>query len=190
MVAYKAAALASLLAAAASAAVTNAQSSLRILYQNNLNQTDDANHISIILLDPVKQADADNACANIGENLVNKVNLMQYKADFLPQLSYIEMAGYTPMSASQSFWISSNMVLTATQGGSSFMFGQAADFAGQQLPVLCTNSYQTNSAGGYSAAPTGAQVTVNAAQSNQYTGFRNQKAFRFLGIRYVCFCQS
>jgi len=186
MVAYKAAAIASLLAGAASAAVTNAQTSLRILYQNNLNQTDDVNHISVIMLDPMKQVDADNACANINENLLNKLNIMANKQDLLPQFSYVEMAGYTPMAASQSFWIQDNMVLTATQGGNSFQFGKATDFQGQMLPVLCTNTYNGNNPGGYGPPQAGSGVTVNAAMSNQYTGFRNKKAFRFLGIRYVC----
>jgi len=186
MVAYKAAAVATLFAGAASAAVTNAQTSLRILYQNNLNMTDDANHISAILLDPATQSAAASACAVVGENLLNKLNLMAYKADFLPQLSYIEYAGYTPNAQSQAFRIADNMVVVATQGGSTFMFPDASTYASQSLPVLCTNTQGQallGSTGQYNSIAATNAITVPAANGNQYTGFRNQKAFRFQGVR-------
>lgn len=203
MVGTKVAAVASLLAGAAVAVpqavsvdakkspFTNAASSLRILYQNNLNMTDDVNHMSAILLDPMTQPAATAACQALGENLLSKQVLMQYKADFLPQLSYIEYAGYTPSSASQVFWLADNVVVQATQGGSSFTFPSAQPYIqnSDALPVLCTN-LQGQAVGGNTFGygtnpPSGTNVTVQAASSNQYTGFRNQKAFRFNGIRYA-----
>jgi hypothetical protein len=191
MVGFKAAAAAALIAGASAQVVdvaTNKASSFRILYQNNLNMTDDRNHMSALLLDPMLPGAAAAACEALNENLLSKNVLMQYKADFIPQLSYIEYAGYTPSSASQAFYLANNQVVVATQGGSSFKFPDASSYSGQQLPVLCTNA-QGNALGGntfgYSQAPAAARVTVPAAKGNQYTGFRNQKAFRFNGIRYA-----
>lgn len=191
MVGFKAAAAAALIAGASAQVVdlaSNKASSFRILYQNNLNMTDDVNHMSALLLDPMTYSAAAGACGALNENLLSKTVLMQYKNDFLPQLSYIEYAGYTPSSASQAFWLADNTVVVATQGGSSFKFPAASTYSGQSLPILCTNSQGQALGGntfGYSQAPANARVTVPAAQGNQYTGFRNQKAFRFNGIRYA-----
>lgn len=38
--------------------VSNAKSSLTLIYQNNLNVSDDKNHVGAIILDPVPQTNA------------------------------------------------------------------------------------------------------------------------------------
>lgn len=47
----------------ATPSVSNAESSLTLLYQNNLNGSDDKNHIGAILLDPVPRSRSAGACA-------------------------------------------------------------------------------------------------------------------------------
>jgi hypothetical protein len=51
---------------------TNAQTSYTLLYQNNLNATDDANHIGAILLDANTQLAGSSACTAVGESLITQ----------------------------------------------------------------------------------------------------------------------
>ena len=56
----------------------NSGTSLTLLYQNNLNFTDDANHIGTILLDPMTMADGVKACAAISENLLSQAAIQNH----------------------------------------------------------------------------------------------------------------
>jgi hypothetical protein len=79
----------------AAVGVSNAKSSLTLIYQNNLNGTDDKNHIGALVLDAVPQANAAAACAALNEKLISKATLQKYQAEFNDALSYQDYAGYT-----------------------------------------------------------------------------------------------
>ncbi|KAH8636429.1 hypothetical protein IG631_08264 [Alternaria alternata] len=155
--------------------VSNAKSSLTLIYQNNLNGSDDKNHIGAIILDPVAQANAAAACATLNEKLISKATLQKYQADFNDALSYQDYAKYT--DAEQGYYIDSGVVLVGNRVSYS-----SSSASHKQLPVLCTQSANNGSS---SAVPvTGSTVSV-ASGGNTFVGYRNQKSFRFLGIPYA-----
>jgi hypothetical protein len=59
--------------------LANAKSSLTLLYQNNLNATDDQNHIGAILLDANTLSGGATACAAIGESLISKASIKAHQ---------------------------------------------------------------------------------------------------------------
>jgi carboxylesterase type B len=155
--------------------VSNSKSSLTLIYQNNLNGSDDKNHIGAIILDPVSQANAAAACATVNEKLLSKAALQKYEADFNDALSYQDYAKYD--DSDRGYYIENGIVSVGDRVTYSASSGGHKD-----LPVLCTQSANN---GSYNAAPVdGTQVTV-AASDNNFVGYRNQKSFRFLGIPYA-----
>ncbi|KAF1911289.1 Alpha/Beta hydrolase protein [Ampelomyces quisqualis] len=155
--------------------VSNAKSSLRLIYQNNLNVTDDQNHIGAIILDPVPQANAAAACATVNEKLLSKAALQKYEDDFNHALSYQDYAKYD--DSEQGYYIENGVVSVGNRVSYSSASGSRKD-----LPVLCTQSANNGSS---QAGPiNGSQITV-AAADNTFVGYRNQKSFRFLGIPYA-----
>lgn len=156
--------------------VSNAKTSLTLIYQNNLNASDDKNHIGAIVLDPTVQANAAAACASLNEKLISKKTLQDYKSDFVPALSYQDYADY--FDTRNGFHIEDGTVSVGRQ----LNFAFSATNPRKQLPVLCTQSANNNS---LSASTTnGIQVAV-ASGGNTFVGYRNQKSFRFLGIPYA-----
>ncbi|KAF2243597.1 alpha/beta-hydrolase [Trematosphaeria pertusa] len=156
--------------------VSNAKSSLTLIYQNNLNQSDDKYHIGALVLDPVPQSGAAAACASLNEKLLPKSNLQQHKSDFINALSYQNYADY--YNAGNGFFVDDGVVTVDGQ----LRFASASAHSHQQLPVLCTQSANNGSS---SAGPVnGSQVSV-ASGGNTFVGYRNQKSFRFLGIPYA-----
>jgi hypothetical protein len=113
--------------------VSNAKSSLTLIYQNNLNGSDDKNHIGAIILDPVAQANAAAACASLNEKLISKATLQKYQADFNDALSYQDYAKYT--DAERGYYIDSGVVSVGNRVSYSSSSGSH-----KQLPVLCTQS--------------------------------------------------
>jgi carboxylesterase type B len=155
--------------------VSNAKSSLTLVYQNNLNGSDDKNHIGAIILDPVPQADAAAACASLNEKLITKATLQKYQADFNDALSYQDYAKYT--DAERGYYIDSGVVSVGNRV--KYLSSSASH---KQLPVLCTQSANNGST---TAGPVnGSSITV-ASGGNTFVGYRNQKSFRFLGIPYA-----
>ncbi|KAF4550294.1 Carboxylesterase-like protein 6 [Elsinoe fawcettii] len=161
--------------------LTTSQTSLTFLYNNNLNFTDDANHIGAILLDPVQPSAASDACTVVGESLLTQEAIQAHSGDFVSLLSYQSFAGRA--LSGQSYQISEGTVRIAENyGAASLQFGPAS-YGYEALPVLCTQSSTQN-------MPSNAQATTTnrltiASGSNSFTGFRNQKSFRFLGIPYA-----
>jgi carboxylesterase type B len=155
-------------------------SSVSILFQNNLNFTDDANHIGILLLDPMNQNAAAAACHALNESLLPRQSIASHASDVVPQLRYLSYAGKVP--SNQRFWIADGVVsaasgeaLTVTTAPSSSVF-----------PVLCSQSARgtidTNSA---ASSPNMISTSPSLhPQKNTFVGFRNLKSFRFLGIPY------
>lgn len=163
----------------AAPALTNADTSLTFIYQNNLNASDDVNHIGAILLDPMTSSAGAKACAALGESLITEASLKSHAADFFHSLSYLEYS--KRVSPTQSFYIADGVV-TVHEGIGSLQFGPVAH-GNPQLPVLCTQSSSQNSASN-AVATSSNEVTISS-NSNTYIGFRNQKSFRFIGVPYA-----
>jgi len=159
---------------------SNSKTSITLLYQNNLNYTDDANHISALLLDPLTYDKGVLACSALSETPITKATLMTYKADFTPQLSYLALEGRT--SNSQAYYIDNGVVI-AQEGASTFKFATLAAYEGQSLPILCTQSARGSQPA--SSPATAANEVSVAAAGNTFVGYRNLKSFRFLGIQYA-----
>ncbi|KAF3941834.1 Cholinesterase [Dactylella cylindrospora] len=161
-------------------ALTNEDTSLTLLFQNNLNATDDVNHVGAILLDEMPYTKASPACAAIGESLIEWGTLEYHRFDFERQLAYQSFIGKS--KPTQRYYILNN-VISATQADGSLQLitPPTRDIA---LPVLCTQSSHGNSP---SAPATDSNKITVSSGSNTYVGFRNLKSFRFLGIPYVAF---
>ena len=162
----------------ANAVATDSQTSYTFLFQNNLNASDDYNHVGAILLDPMLQTAAAPACAAVGEALISMATLQTHKLDFLPQLSYNAYAGRA--LPTQLYYIQGGVVNVTENVALTF---QAAPAGGAPLPVLCTQS--SNQDNVYSAAPSATNQISLTAGGNTYIGYRNQKSFRYLGIPYA-----
>ena len=157
--------------------LSNSQSSLTLLYQNNLNFTDDVNHISAILLDPSTVANAAAGCAALNETLISQSALQAHSQDFINQLSYAFYAGRSTQD--QKWHIASGQ--TVEVHNNKLQFAKAGP--GNVLPVLCTQSSQSNTP---SNAVASASNEIKVASSgNTYVGFRNKKSFRFQGIPFA-----
>jgi hypothetical protein len=155
--------------------LSNAQSSLTFVFQNNLNASDDNNHVGAILLDPLPASVASTACGALGESLLAQATVQNYSTDFSEALAYIDFKyGIGPLFQVQ------NGVLSA-QG--SALSVQGVNASSPPLPVLCTQSSNASQPPNSTATKTDL-LTIQAA-GNKYVGYRNQKSFRFLGIRYA-----
>jgi hypothetical protein len=160
----------------AAAVVSNSRSSLTLVYQNNLNGTDDKNHVGAIILDPTPQASAAAACAALNEKLLPRATLQKYNSDFVHALSYQGYANY--VNTDRGFYIDNGAVIV--DGRLSFV--NSNGISRSALPVLCTQSANN---GLSSAGPANGSVVAVGSGGNTYQGYRNQKSFRFLGIPYA-----
>ena len=156
--------------------VCNDQSSLTFVFQNNLDASDDQNHVGAILLDPMLSANADEACNTISESLLSQTTIQNYSTDFADSLSYLSYKYGT----GPTFLIDGGQVILSAHDQLSF---SASTGQHQPLPVLCTQSSNESQPPNSTANPSN-EVSV-AAAGNTYLGYRNQKSFRFLGIRYA-----
>ncbi|KAL6240118.1 hypothetical protein BDW75DRAFT_2898 [Aspergillus navahoensis] len=164
--------------------VVNEKTSLTILYQNNLNSTDDQNHAGAILLGPLGQHDIRDACEEIGETMISFSTITEYRQDFLQLFSYYF---YTQNQTGEAeheharFYIQNGM-LSVTDGEDQL---DHHPFPSQNipLPVLCTqtNNDDNQRRGGIIQRQL---IRVNS-EDNMYIGSRDQKSFRFLGIPYA-----
>lgn len=162
-----------------SSALSNSQTSITQLFQNNLNGSDDLNHRSLLLLDPLTFTEATAACQSLNENLAGESLLKQHQSDFVLQLSYVEFAGRAVPN--QVFRTQGGTVQVK---GGSFVFSKVEEtHNGKTLPALCTQSDLHNQPGNSVATATN-RVLVEAG-GNTFNGFRNLKSFRFLGIPFA-----
>jgi hypothetical protein len=159
--------------------VSNHGTSLTLIYQNNLNTTDDANHIGAIVLDPMSPGAGEKACAAIGESLLTQTSIESHRNDFLHSLSYLSFAGY--QSHAQQYQIDGGAV-KAGESARGLSFAKVRG-SHKKLPVLCTQSSSANTATTSNATASN-QLTISSS-GNGYVGFRNQKSFRFNGIPYA-----
>ncbi|KAK5100953.1 hypothetical protein LTR70_001010 [Exophiala xenobiotica] len=155
----------------------NAATSLKLLYQNNLNASDDNNHVSFILTDPTSQNAASQACAGIGQSLLTAATAQNFSGDLALSLNYESFAGRT--SPDQQFWIDGASIAVSNQ---SFTVEQQK-LSGSQLPALCSNNANASEPQNSTATPSNS-LSLQAG-TNTYQGYFNKKSFRFLGIRYA-----
>lgn len=158
---------------------SNLKSSLTLLFQNNLNASDDSNHVGAILLDPMDQEDASTACAALSEVLISKNTLLQHEGDFIYSFSYVAYAG---RAAEHQLYYIEDGVVGVNEGQNTFDF-QAAPHGGRQLPIICTQSSDEDQPSNAIASDAN-EISITAG-GNTYIGFRNKKSFRFLGIPYA-----
>jgi hypothetical protein len=158
---------------------SNSKTSLTLLFQNNLNATDDVNHVGFILLDAIAQKDASAACKAIGETLLPKSTIQAHKTDFVQLLSYQSYAGRAGIL--QLYYIDNGIAAVVESLGT--LSFPVVPFLSPSLPVLCTQSSNQDQPGN-AVATTSNQLAI-ASSGNTYVGYRNQKSFRFLGIRYA-----
>ena len=159
--------------------LSNIGSSVTLLYQNNLNGTDDANHVGFLMLDDFEQKDAAAACKVFNEGLLTKSAIEAHSADIISSLSYVAWAGRADLF--QLYFIDQG-VLGFNHLTQQLTFPKII-YRELELPVLCTQSDTANTPG-KSKATSANQIQV-ASGKNTYVGFRNQKSFRFLGIPYA-----
>lgn len=159
--------------------LSNIGSSVTLLYQNNLNGTDDANHVGFLMLDEFEEKDAAAACKVFNEGLLTKSAIEAHSADIISSLSYVAWAGRADLF--QLYFIDQG-VLGFNHLTQKLSFPQII-YHELEAPVLCTQSDTANTPG--ESKNTAANQVQIASGKNTYVGFRNQKSFRFLGIPYA-----
>lgn len=163
---------ASLVLASGANALINTDTSLSILYQNNLNSPDDINHEPFLLLDAVRENEAAAACSAQNEKLLPSSFLATHRHDVERSLAYLEYAGYP----SKAFFVHDGVLTTQGSSGRCSVSKSYPSRGPQKaLPVLCTQSRQ-------GANSTNAIISSN---SNTYVGSRAQKSFSFLGVPFA-----
>ncbi|EXJ87912.1 esterase/lipase [Capronia coronata CBS 617.96] len=143
-------------------AVSNTKSSLTIIYQNNLNASDDVNHVGGILLDPMTSSAAVEACGALSETLLTHTTIQNYSSDFSSALSYLAFSGR--VSPNQAYHLSGGTLQVFGQAQLSFEPSAQADI---ELPVLCTQSSNASEPPN-STASTSSENTI-AAAGNVYS---------------------
>ena len=152
------------------------QAHLTFVFQNNLNASDDHNHVGAILIDPMPATLAQASCAALGETLLTETTISNHNMDFSEALTYLSFEyGIGP-----TYQIANGLILALNQ--QKLAFG-ASTSHNQPLQILCTQSSNASQAPN-STASSKNEIVV-AAAGNSYIGYRNQKSFRFLGIRYA-----
>lgn len=162
----------------ASSNLTNADTSLTLIYQNNLNASDDVNHVGAIVLDSMTYSAASSACAAIGESLLTEATINAHSSDFFHSLAYLEYNGQVRQG--QQFIINDGVVAVQEYGN---LECQPKPYGNEQLPVLCTQSSMQNGPSNAVASASN-EITITST-GNTYVGFRNLKSFRFVGIPYA-----
>ncbi|KAF1363323.1 acetylcholinesterase precursor [Lizonia empirigonia] len=158
------------------ATTSNSKSSITLIYQNNLNGSDDKNHIGALVLDAVPQADVVAACAAFKEKPLSKAALQQYQSGFFDALPYQDYAKYN--DAGKGYYIDNGIVSVHKQ----LNFGSDSRYSKKDLPVLCTQSANNGSS---NTGPVDESEVTIASSGNTFVGYRNKKSFRFLGIPYA-----
>lgn len=155
-------------------------SSVSLLFQNNLNFTDDVNHIGALLLDPMSQSAAKAACESLNESLLSSQAIRSHTSDILNALTFLAFEGKPEHRAGQPFWVDSGTV-SLDRSGKDLQFSNA-NSRQSKFAVLCSQS-STGTTQATSTSTATNKISVSS-RSNTFTGFRNKKSFRFLGIPF------
>jgi carboxylesterase type B len=103
-----------------------------------------------------------------------------HRSDFVSQLNYLAYVGRGPQL--NAYYTQDGVVVLDTIHHH-LKYESVSEHQGAKLPILCTQSSQQNQE--YNAVATAENEIAVKAAGNTYVGFRNQKSFRFLGIRYA-----
>ncbi|KAK3699485.1 hypothetical protein LTR37_016442 [Vermiconidia calcicola] len=160
------------------AKVSNTDTSLTFIYQNNLNASDDVNHQGAILLDPMRRSAGARACGALGETLLPQTTITAHASDFRHSLAYLQYEALT--DPNQQYHVQGGIVTVEQGSGKLDVLPQT--YANRRLPILCSQSNDGNNS---SAKATASNQISIASSGNTYVGFRNQKSFRFNGIPYA-----
>ncbi|KAM5533408.1 hypothetical protein V8D89_012958 [Ganoderma adspersum] len=151
------------------------RSDISLLYNNDLNLSQQPTHRSALLLStPLSHSEALSACAALGENLLPS-NKTFFANDLAPLLQYqVFQKNFAP---TQQFWIASSGLICQTVNTKGVV--SSALTCLRALPVLCSQSAAFQAA----AQPT-TSFTVRS-EDLTITGFRDQTSFKFFGIPYA-----
>lgn len=150
---------------------------MSLLFQNNLNASDDVNHVGFLLLDAAPVEEQASLCSNLGQSLLSSTTANNYSNDLALALAYQEYAGYS--EASTQYVVDDGILLTSSNTTLSISGGQV----NASLPAICSNS-AAQSEPQNSTATADTLVSITGGD-NVYDGYLNKKSFRFLGIRYA-----
>jgi hypothetical protein len=178
MLLLQAAVFATVASYASASSFSNGRTSLTFIYQNNLNSSDDANHVGAVLLDPLRQEEAAASCSGIGESLISKATLLEHQEDFIHALSY-QVYARRALPA-QRYYIDGGIVLVSEHIRRLAFLPSSRSRAA--LPVLCTQSSNDNNP---SAPSTPSNEISIESGGNKFVGYRNKRSFRFSGIPYA-----
>ena len=172
-----------------SSALSNVNTSLSLLYHNNLNGTDDVNHIGVLLLDPTTYREAEESCANLGESPVLYKTFNDRGEDILRPLAYL--AYLKDIKEAQTFWVKNgSMTVHAPRLATNPISHRDITYSAPtregipvnaSYPVLCT---QTSDSTQDTIAEHSKTINI-PSRGNIYRGYRNKKVFTFQGIRYA-----
>lgn len=159
---------------------SNQDTSLHFLYHNNLNFTDDVNHIGSILLDPMSNSKASQACSNLNEGLLAVSDIQAHEQDFTNLLAYEAYTGRA--DTNQRYAVANGTIQFTNSSGSGKITYNANSSSNKSLPILCSQT----SAGNMPNATADSQNLVTVSSNNNtFIGYRNQKSFRFSGIPFA-----
>lgn len=158
--------------------LSNLETSLTLLYQNNLNESDDVNHVGALLLDPMAAQAAATSCGKFGESLLSVKTIQNYSTDFLHALSYNAYAGRA--ASDQTYLVNGGLVSVTENISITSSVGMKSN---SPLPVLCTQSSNASQPANSTGTPSN-EIRIEAG-GNTYIGFRNEKSFRFLGVPFA-----
>ncbi|ANB12758.1 hypothetical protein AWJ20_1027 [Sugiyamaella lignohabitans] len=164
-------------AIAAPPPIVNSNQGVTLLYQNNLNFTDDVNHKSFLFLDgsnTYEQASA--ACASYSESLVSPALLRSSQNDLSYQINYLLYS--RKINPETGIWVQGGYI-TPKSG----LFVQPVRDRNAHYAVLCTQSDTSTLIANNTVTPQNS-VSVQS-RGNTFVGYRNKKSFRFLGIPYA-----
>ena len=90
-------------------AVSNTKTSITEFFQNNLNYTDDANHLSALLLDPIAYNAGVLAYAALSETPLSKATVQADKSDLVNLLNHNAFARRA--SPDQAYYVDDGMMM-------------------------------------------------------------------------------
>lgn len=153
-------------------------SSLTILFQNDLDWEHDEEKLSVLLLDPVPHDVAQTVCASHHESLLTRSLFRKHDAEMKAQIRYQVLQHGTPFV---TLYLADAIVYYSATAN----VLRIGPLRSKQIrrPALCTQSATGLTATTSRAGPMN-KVTVRSG-STSFTGYRNRKAFRFLGIPYA-----
>lgn len=155
----------------------NLDTSLTLMFQNNLNASDDINHSGYILIDSSTRQQQAQICSNLGQQLIGQSTVTNYSTDLAQLLSYRSYAGYD--APGQSYHVDNGTIILPANNSLSFSSSEPDE----TLPAICSDSAQQSEPQN-STATSSTALSITAG-NNTYQGYFNKKSFRFLGIRYA-----